>query len=299
MKTFHNGVLVLLCTSALGAATLNAPLFAAEDDAHNGRREAVTIQGEAVTGFNQRLGEALWDLGPGFGTASFAFVFGYNPDGTSPAPLTPTTPGDTLVASGLDPNFAALLGPFADGIDPSFINVPLKDMPVIVNEFTAERAAVPSTLDAAPHQPSRSLPNAPITLNAWLDAEGRVRVVCLADGTAKVSFSFEGLIENGIYTAWGIFTRDTDDDGRDDQLLAVPLGGVPNAFVAGKHGKARFSRTLGFCPTGEDTLRLVDIAYHADGNLFGGAVDLYLQGFPGITAATTQMAFPFNVEPVR
>ena len=300
MKDFRRNTLSLLCATVLTGAIFSIQAVAEEREEESEHSQAtVIIKGESVTGFNQRLGQPLWDLGPGFGTASFAFVFGFNPDGTLPDMLTQETPGDTLVATGLDPNFSALLGSFADGIDPRFINVPLKKVPVIVNEFTADRAVLPSALEAAPYEPSRSLPNDPVTLDSWLDSKGRVKVVCQEDGTAKIDFAFSGLIESGVYTAWGIFTRDTDGNGMDDQLLAIPLGGVPNVFVAGRHGKAGFSRKLGFCPTEEATLRLVDIAYHADGNIYGGAVDLYLRGFPGITAATTQLAFPFNVDSVH
>jgi len=298
MKDFRKNTLSLLCVTALTGAIFSNQAVAdeREDDEHS---PVTVIKAEPVTGFNQRLGQPLWDLGPGFGTASFAFVFGFNPDAELPDTLTQESPGDTLVATGLDPNFAALLGSFADGVDQRFINVPLKEVPVIVNEFTADRAVLPSAREAAPYEISRSLPNDPVTLDAWLDSEGEVEVVCREDGTAKIDFDFGGLIKNGIYTAWGIFIRDTDGNGLGDQLLAIPLGGVPNAFTADNHGKANFSRTLGFCPTEETTLRLVDIAYHADGNLYGGAVDLYLQGFPGITAATTQLAFPFNVNSVH
>jgi len=299
MKDLRKNTLSLLCATVLAGAMFSNQAVADEHEEENEHSQATVIKGEAVTGFNQRLGQSLWDLGPGFGTASFAFVFGFNPDRALPDMLTQESPGDTLVATGLDPNFAGLLGSFADGVDQRFINVPLKKVPVIVNEFTADRAVLPSALDAAPYEPSRALPNDPVTLDAWLDAEGRVEVACQENGTAKIDFSFSGLIENGVYTAWGIFTRDTDGNGMDDQLLAIPLGGVPNVFVADSHGEADFSRTLGFCPTEEATLRLVDIAYHADGNLYGGAVDLYLEGFPGITAATTQLAFPFNVNSVH
>ncbi len=256
------------------------------------------IRGVAVTGANNRLGEPLWDLGEGLGTASFAFVFGHNNAGEEPLPLTRSSSAETVLATGLDSRFLAALNLSADDIDAE-INVPLRDVPVIVNPFTAEREAVPSALEALPFAVSRAVPNDAITLGDWLSATGRARVKCYTNGTAKVTFSLKSLVEDGVYTVWGLFALDSNKDGLEDTLVPAPFGGVPNVVVPGKRGRAKVTRTLGFCPMDEPSLKFVDVTYHADTNVYGGTVDMFLQGFPGFAVTNTHLAFPFNVDPLR
>ncbi len=260
--------------------------------------QSKTIRGVAVTGANHRLGEPLWYLGDGLGTASFSFVFGHNEAGEEPLPLTPSSSEETVLATGLDSNFLAVLGLTADDVDAT-LNVPLREVAVIVNPFTGERETVSSALEAPPSAVSRAVPNDPITLGDWMGATGRAHVKCHADGTAKVRLSLQGLVEDGVYTIWGLFGLDSDGDGFEDTLVPAPFGGVPNVVVPGKLGKAQVTRTLGFCPMDEPSLKFVDVTYHSDTNVYGGTVDLFLEGFPGFAVTNTHVAFPFNVDPLH
>ncbi len=65
---------------------------------------AAPIDGVAVTGAKQLLGTPHWDPGESIEPDGFNFVYGYNEGGSEPFDLTPQTPGNTLVATGADPN---------------------------------------------------------------------------------------------------------------------------------------------------------------------------------------------------
>jgi hypothetical protein len=49
----------------------------------------------------------------------------------------------------------------------------------------------------------------------------------------------------------------------------------------------------------DDSLKLIDVTYHSDGNVYGGTVDLFLPGFPGFAVTNTHVAFPINAEPLN
>ena len=117
-----------------------------------------SIDGHVATGANRFLDRNLWFMDGGLGTASFQFVFGYNPDGDEPIQLTEDTPGNTLLATGLDSNFLAALGLTSANIDKKFINKPYQEVQVIINPFTIERASVPLELDAEAIRITRSSP---------------------------------------------------------------------------------------------------------------------------------------------
>jgi hypothetical protein len=251
-----------------------------------------TIDGVAATGPNRRLGTPIWNLGPPFGAAGFTFVYGHNPNGGAPLALNPSSPADTLLATGIDPNFAA-----AFGIDPAafadLVNVPFRQVAIITGPGST-RAQVPphGAPDLPPFAASRSLPNNPITLGQWLEAGGRARIRCFGDHTT-IAISLRNVIPNGVYTVWGIFdVPNPNPNGPPRTLLPTALGGVPNVVVADGHGRASFTRELGFCPLTEQALKFIDISYHSDGATYGGTPSA---SFPGGTVSHTHVAFPVNV----
>jgi len=79
-----------------------APFFTTILRQDGGR--AAPIDGVAVTGANRLLGKPLWDPGEPSEPDGFNFVYGYNEGGDEPFDLMPQTPGNTLVATGADPN---------------------------------------------------------------------------------------------------------------------------------------------------------------------------------------------------
>ena len=249
-----------------------------------------TIEGVAVTGANRALGQPVWDLGAPFGLGGFNFVFGYNEGGSESFDLTPETPGNTLVATGLDPN----LGLPPGTVDPALLNVPFRDVAIIV-DGAGGRAQVPSVLDAPGFAPSKSAPNEPITLGAWMAARGRLFINCRPDGTARLRVRVRDVIVNGVYTLWGVFGLDTDENGEPDTIMPVALGGVPNVMIGDKNGKASIARTINFCPMTEPSLLTINIAWHSDGNVYGAVPELPLAGFPGGVVTHDQINFPINV----
>ncbi len=257
-------------------------------------RDRTKIEAVAVTGANRLLSQPVWDLGPPFGLGGFNFVFGFNPAGPDPLDLDESTPGDTLLATGADPNILAVFGLTLDDIDPDLLNVPFRDVAIIVDP-AGGRAQVPSVLDVPGFAPSKSRPNDPITLDQWLEASGSLRIRCRDDGTAIVRVKLKKLIVNGVYTLWGVFVLDLDNDGIDESIVPVPLGGVPNVLIADKQGKASITRTVNFCPLEEPRLKTINIAFHSDGNVYGGVRALPLAGLPGGVVTHDQINFPVNV----
>ena len=253
-----------------------------------------TIEGVAVTGANRLLGEPVWDLGAPFGPGGFNFVYGYNEGGTEPFDLTPETPGNTLVATGVDPNLLAMFGMTPSDIDPDMINVLFRDVAVIVDP-AGGRAQVPSVLDVPGFAPSKSLPNDDITLDEWLEARGRLFIRCRADGTANVRVRMRNLIVNGVYTLWGVFGLDLDEDGTPESVVPVALGGVPNVTIGDRNGRATIQRTINFCPMTEPLMLTINIAWHSDGNAYGSVPELTLAGLPGGIVTHDQINFPINV----
>jgi len=289
----------LLSTALSSTAIADDDEYADEKNYANGSVIAVKrIEATAVTGVNRVLGEAQWDLGHGLGTAGLTFVGGYDPESNEPTVLTPDSDKDTVLASTLDTNYLAIFGLTPSDIDPTLVNVPLREVAVVADP-AGNRMQVPPVTQVAGGALSKSAPNDPVTVKQWLEAEGSILVKCRADGTATVDFKFDNLLENGVYSLWGIYAVEGVN-----HIVPYPLGGVPNAFSAGRGGKARTQRLLNFCPMDETlpgaaTLLMVDIVYHSDGSVYAGSPDLALAGLPAGTVAHTHLAFPVNVTDVQ
>lgn len=250
------------------------------------------IEGVAVTGFNRLLSAPVWDLGPGFGGIGFSFVFGYNPDGTTDEiPLTPESSMDLIVASGFDPAQLAVV----PQPEESTTNIPFKDVPIIVSP-AGDRAPVRASTEADPWEASKSYPSRDTTLGEWLKARGTLHIKCRSDGTAYLKVNAWGLIPNGVYTLWGIFSRDFSGDGNIDGMAPSALGGVPNLAIANIIGRASITRELNFCPTEEENLKTVALAYHSDGNVYGAVPELGEAGLPGGTITHDHLNWAVNVE---
>ncbi len=265
-----------------------------DDDDDDDDGGTVEVDGVAVTGFNRLLSQPIWDLGAPFGAAGFNFVYAFNPAGDDPLDLTDATPGNTLIASGVDPNYLVAFGITAADFDPDLANVPFRDVATIVDPFGG-RAQVPSVLDVPGFAASKSLPNDPLTLDDWLSAEATLEYECNSDGTADIEIEAENLVVNGVYTIWGVFRLDTDNDGTFDTIIPVALGGVPNVFIADEDGEGSIERTINLCPDEEPSLLNIDIAYHSDGIVYGALPELPRGGLPGGLATHDQINFPINV----
>ncbi len=259
---------------------------------------AIRVSGRAVTGSNRFLNKPIWNLGEALGESGFNFVFGYDPGKSEPSAITEESPMSTLMATGLDENYLALFGMTSADIDPALVNVPLHEVAVVAGP-AGEMAALPSVSEVGATVRSRIASNAPVSLEKWLQAKGVAKFHCFSDGTSSVTIRLKGLIPDAIYSAWGVYSFDSDGDGLGDRVGGVPLGGVPNILVASEDGTAAFSRALNFCPAAEPRLKYLTVAFHSDANINGAVPDQALLGFPGGTLAHAALSFPINVIPAQ
>ena len=263
-----------------GLLFLNLPSIAIAD---HGGRQSVRIRGINVTGANRLCGEAVMQLDAipaplpvDFG-GEFVGEFDPAPGAVDAIPLSPSNCNDDIVlATYTDNGFIDPLGiPEADD---RIVNVPLNNVPVNATP-TGVRLTLPpqGVLPANPFPPTKSGSNESITLGDWLDVRGRMRIKCRSNGTASVRIRFRNLIPHGIYTMWGLWAT-TPPGAPGATLVPLPFGGVPNAFVPDRKGRAAFRRELAFCPldTTPDGSQLLFIstAYHSDGSLYGATPEL-------------------------
>jgi len=201
------------------------------------------IRGIAVTGPNSLLGQQVADFGP-------------------------VTPLDSLVATTA-----------AVAADPSLWNLPLRQVPTNISTDGNDRASLPGQLSADTFDFNQSAPAGPITLNEWLQGEGRLRFQCRQDGTATADVWVKNLIPNRVFTLWAIFA----DAG------AIAFGGAPNVIMTDEFGDGRFHRKLNFCPSQEtdngDKLDYIVVVFHSDQQNYATQPTLPGRGFPpGIVA---------------
>lgn len=233
-------------------------------------QSAQLIKGRVVTGTNRFLEQPLTDFGALLGTAGFSNVAEYNPYGAEPVPLTTDTPLSALLATYVDPSFLILIDKTPADVDPAKLNVLLQDVPVNVDLAGINRSRLEGILQSNQLQPGLAEPSTPITLADWMQADGMALIKCDTAETSSISITLKRFLPNRLYTIWSIFGQ--------DQLIPLPLGGVPNAVVTDSNGNAKFDRLLNFCPfqMGPDhtPLLLIDVVYHSDHQIYGTVPDL-------------------------
>jgi len=247
-----------------------------------------------ATGTNRLFGKPLWDLGS-LGTQGATNVAAHNPNGREPIPLTSDMPGSTVLATYVDPGNLAEMNLKPDVLDPSTINVPLRDVKVLADLAGRERVALKGILQMPnATDPSQAEPAGPITLADWRKARGKATIRC-ADRSSEVLLELRGLIPNRLYTAWGIF--------RGPVPIPVSLGGAPCSFVTNSRGSARFQRMLSFCPLhstpGQPPFLFIEILYHSDQQVYGLVPALPMAGLHIGAVVHTQLEFPVNVVPAK
>lgn len=282
-SALKNAALVASAIATMGTA--NADVLRQNDN-------TLISLGTPMTGFNRSLSQPVWDLGGVFGAIGFNFIFEHNPSqgATTPIDLTPSSSPDSVLATGFDPNFSILFPAPA----PEFQNIPFRDVAIIASP-DGSRFPVPMVEDAAPWEASKSFPNDTITLEDWMRVRGIMKIRCSGNGTSVISIKARNLTVNGLYTLWGVFERDFSGDGNIDGMGPSALGGVPNVLIPDETGRASIRRKLNFCPMTEPTLKIVTLAYHSDGNAYGGESELGLAGFPGGTSTHDHISWPINV----
>ncbi len=246
----------------------------------------ITIHADNANGANTYLGKTLYRFPEPVGEFSVISSGAYNPHGVIAFDLDESMPDDTLIASKVDDKLGSGPWQFDE-------NLPLRMVPTYVDaDFT--RGELDSITEVAQDQLGQSLPNKPITIGDWAKAKGTARIKCGEEKGNKIVMRFKGLIPNGIFTVWQ--TMGTEDGG----LTAVPLGGVPNVFVASDKGRAKFVRELNACPLeqepGTKPVLLYEVAYHSDGLVYGGLPDNANMGLPFGLQTHTILNFPILID---
>jgi hypothetical protein len=249
-----------------------------------------TFSGVVATGTNRLFGKPLWDLGS-LGTRGATNLAAHNPNGNEPSPLTPDMPGSTVLATYVDPANLAEMNMKPEQVDPSTINVPLRDVKVVADLAGRQRVALKGILQVLnASDPSQAEPSSPITLADWRKAKGKATIKC-SDSSSLVLLEFRGLIPNRLYTAWGVFSG--------PMPIPLALGGAPCVFVTNNLGSATFQRTLNFCPLrptpGQPQFLFIEILYHSDQQVYGLVPALPMAGLHIGAVVHTQLEFPVNV----
>lgn len=298
-------------------STISIPFPALADDESDGTR-TWHVHGSAVTGANDRCGVPQWQLPPPFNKTHYTVVGLYNPapgaiDGIPASPE--NCNNDAVLATTV--NLAMQIASNSPDADARIKNIPYRQVPLIAG-MDGVRQTLPGmdTFPPNPFPPTRSQPDAPITLGDWLKAQGDMTIQCYRDGSAKVKAHFRNLIPHGLYSVHA--TWKTTMPGTNQVTFApVAFGGIPNLMVAGEEGSADFERKLNYCPKypspdGSDIM-FVDVGYHLDGTAYGAfpAATLDLKKFrtpagdefesyvtPG-TVTAVQLGFPINAIPLR
>jgi hypothetical protein len=249
--------------------------------------QSMHLEGIAVTGFNRLQGQTIFDFTDTLGTIGFNSFGAYNPDGNRALPLTPDSPPDTLLATIVDP-FFLFPGQSEDDVAGE-LNVPLRNVGVIVDSSGLVRVPLPDHLSAGQLQRSQAAPNDPITLGNWLEAKGKGVIHCGHHHPPSVKLIMDGLIPHGVYTVWEVLSVNKT-------MFALPLGGSPSAFVPDARGRATFERQMNFCPLdlapGEHPLVQIDVIWHSDHRLFGTRPNLPRARLYEGTVTHTHLEFP-------
>jgi hypothetical protein len=295
---------LLLVAGTLSALiSWSTPPRAAETDSQDterrGRIERV-IHGTAVTGHNDVVGRPFYDWGPPFGTFGFATLGAYNPQGPEPIRLQPDTPLSTLVATMIDPNLLASTGVDPSAVDPSWVNVPLRDVPVQYSFGETEQFPGIFAADDVAVK-AQAVPVNPITLGQWMRAGGTATIKCKRNNEASVKLQMHDLIPNRMYAVWS--TLGTSRSGTGPVFPSIPVGGVPNIFVTDRQGDAVYERVMQFCPLRPETtdrpMLVINVQLHSNHQNYGGINGPPLASVPGGywigSVIHNHVQFPVNV----
>ncbi|MCF6255535.1 MAG: hypothetical protein L3K25_04435 [Gammaproteobacteria bacterium] len=176
----------------------------------------------------------------------------------------------THIATTSNLDLLAMLG--APEPDSRLKNLRTHEIPKIAAPDGTRFTLPPAGSVTPPFPPTNTATNQPLTLGEFRGVKGKMKVKCYADGTSHVKIKLRNYQPHELLTIWAIWLT-TPPGAAEPAPVPLPFGGVPNVTVANKHGVAKFTRTLSYCPmdtlpTGEQLLML-DIASHVDGNVYG------------------------------
>lgn len=296
-KLLLHGMLALLLPVALSMPpTAAAGHFA---DGERKWRTAKVIRGVAVTGHNDVLGKPFFDWGPPFGIFGFATLGVHNDHGSMPLALTESTPRSAIVATRVDPNLLAATGVSPDEVDPSWLNVPLREVPVHYSFGLTK--PFPGIFAANASEKAQADPVNPITVGQWMQAGGSARIVCEGNHRSSLRLLMRDLIANRMYAVWA--TLGPSRSGTGEVFPSIPVGGTPNIFVTDKDGAATYERSMQFCPLRPETtdrpMLVINVQYHSNHQNYGGINGPPIERIPGGywigTVIHNHVQFPVNV----
>jgi hypothetical protein len=284
---------------ALTVATLvSAGIAFAEDgqdEDHDGGKTYV-VEGRVTTGYNMLKGEVMYDLGGIVGAQGFNYVFVYEPGKSQPSIITTSTDENRLVATGIDAAFYAAVGVDPSVIDPHVVNLPFRDLPIVVNGLTGAKEKLgPITAQNYKSAFTRAMPSKPITIADWFSVRASAHIRCESSTAARAVLTFRSLIPNGVYAVWGIFGQSLAHNGVRDFFSPKPLGGSPNVFTADDRGNAVFARDLPFCPSTDPDMMTVEVTYEVDGVTYGAVPSISPLVSNGNSYLATPTQVSFNV----
>ncbi len=228
--------------------------------------DEVIIPGKVVTGLNRYLGQPHVDFGGPVGLGGFETLGAFNPEGDAPELLAPDMPDTTLLATYLDPDFLANVGVDPAAVDPSLINVPLREVATSVDLTGLIRAPLPGSDTVPLYAGSQTAPVDPVDLATWNRARGVVSFDCQDDGTSQFLLAARNLLPNRLYSVFGFYVGPTG-------FITPPFGGLPSAFITDSAGRGSMRRTLNGCPlepgADEPIPLLLLLQFHSDHKLNG------------------------------
>lgn len=297
-------VLVLLSIPPVGAFADDREAAAADQRtaSHHPERQVKRINGVAVTGVNSVAGKPFFSWGEPFG-ASFNFptMGALNSNGPSPLPLTENSPKSTVLVTWIDRVFLALFNKPPDYvINPAWLNVPLRDVPVNVDFAFMQTMPLRGVREAEPLELAQAEPAGDITLGQWLRASGAATIECSGD-TATIKLRMNNLVPNRIYSVWATMGAPTPPGSPAPNAFPIPLGGAPNTFMTDENGDGMFKRWIRFCPlnpqsSGGSPLLFIDVHFNSKHQTYGAIVAPgFIDGnWPGIITFS-HVVFPVNV----
>lgn len=295
--------LFVICATGHSANAFSETQVASDSAETSSRLGAIKskkrmIDGIAVTGVNDVLGEPAFSWGEPYGAFGFPTMGIFNENGPEPLKLSKDTPQAALLATYVDPALLFVSNAQPEDVKPEWVNVPLRDVPVNVDFGYGTIIPVPGLLDSDPQSPAQPEPAYPIILSDWMSATGVARIKCSDDG-ADVRLRLKNLLPNRLYSVWA--TLGLPKDKSAETFFPIPLGGMPNMFTSDESGDANFERWVNFCPLEPDAterpLLTINVQYHANHQNYGAVPE------PGFVPGSWQglitfnhVVFPVNVE---
>jgi hypothetical protein len=298
----------LLLLSMQSLQSVSAPADTdSQDEDSRGVFMSRTIHSIVATGLNDHLGVPPYDLGPPFGTFNFAMLGVYNKDGPTPLPITPDTPDSAILATTVHPNFLVIDHKTQADVNPAWLNIPLRDVPINTDFGSVYTLSGPGLLGvraAGPQDVAQAEPADPITLGQWKKGRGILKVICHSETSARLKLRVQSLLPHRMYGI-GATLGGFHEVPVDQQILQpFTIGGVPHLLVTDEHGDGELDRDISFCPldpnSTDRTVLVINLLYYSRHQNYGAVPEPVLVNGLWLGLVThNHLQFPINVTPAQ